>query len=56
MYLLLLFVPYSYKELEGVVVVGATNFPESLDKYVSYNCDCNTTHLNHDLIIVFIGH
>ena len=23
-----------YKELEGVVVIGATNFPESLDKYV----------------------
>lgn len=21
-----------YKELEGVVVIGATNFPESLDK------------------------
>ncbi len=23
-----------YKELEGVVVIGATNFPESLDKWV----------------------
>lgn len=23
-----------YKELEGVVIIGATNFPESLDKYV----------------------
>ena len=22
-----------YKELEGVVIIGATNFPESLDKY-----------------------
>ena len=23
-----------YKELEGIVVIGATNFPESLDKSV----------------------
>ena len=25
-----------YKELEGVIVIGATNFPESLDKLVMY--------------------
>ena len=24
-----------YKELEGIVVIGATNFPESLDKSVA---------------------
>lgn len=24
-----------YKELEGVVIIGATNFPESLDKSVT---------------------
>ena len=29
-----------YKELEGVVVIGATNFPESLDKYVVCVCVC----------------
>ena len=23
-----------YKELEGIVIIGATNFPESLDKLV----------------------
>lgn len=23
-----------YKELEGIVIIGATNFPESLDKWV----------------------
>lgn len=34
--LLLLFVFNSYKELEGVVVIGATNFPDSLDKLVIY--------------------
>ena len=32
--LLLLFVFNSYRELEGVVVIGATNFPDSLDKLV----------------------
>ena len=32
--LLLLFIFNSYKELEGVVVIGATNFPDSLDKLV----------------------
>ena len=30
-----------YKELEGVVVIGATNFPESLDKYAQV---LNTIH------------
>ena len=29
---LICFTLFSYKELEGVVVIGATNFPESLDK------------------------
>ena len=24
-----------YKELEGIVIIGATNFPESLDKLVT---------------------
>ena len=28
------FIFNSYKELEGVVVIGATNFPDSLDKLV----------------------
>ena len=27
----------SFKELEGIIIIGATNFPESLDKYVVTN-------------------
>lgn len=25
---------YSFKPNEGVIIIGATNFPEALDKYV----------------------
>lgn len=32
------FLTHSYKELEGVIVVGATNFPEALDKWVFGGC------------------
>ena len=50
-----------YKELEGVVVIGATNFPESLDKYVCEGGeglrDVICTLLKHSvLIILFLLH
>ena len=30
----LCFCPFSFDQTEGIVVIGATNFPEILDKYV----------------------
>ena len=50
-----------YKELEGVVIIGATNFPESLDKLVKhiilYACSVHSAWLHaYMYMYVYVVH